>query len=56
MNLLLPMAILAVMGFVFAIALGFISDKFHVEKSVKEAAVRDCLLYTSDAADDCCRV
>lgn len=43
MNLLLPMAILAVMGFVFAIALGFISDKFHVEKSVKEAAVRDAL-------------
>lgn len=44
MNLLLPMAILAVMGFIFAVALGFISDKFHVEKSVKEAAVRDLSL------------
>ena len=42
-NLLLPVAILAIMGFIFAIALGFISQKFHVEKSVKEAAVRECL-------------
>ena len=42
-NLLLPVAILAIMGFIFAIALGFISEKFHVEKSVKEAAVRECL-------------
>lgn len=42
-NLLLPVAILAIMGFIFAIALGFISQKFHVEKSVKEAAVRDAL-------------
>ena len=42
-NLLLPVLILAIMGFVFAVALGFISEKFHVEKSVKEAAVRDAL-------------
>ncbi|WP_296112976.1 RnfABCDGE type electron transport complex subunit B [uncultured Anaerococcus sp.] len=42
-SLLLPVVILAIMGFIFAVALGFISDKFHVEKSVEEAAVRDAL-------------
>src|SRR5699024_11587036 len=42
-NLLLPVVILAIMGFIFAVALGFISEKFHVEKSVKEAAVRNAL-------------
>lgn len=42
-DLLVPVIVLAVMGFIFAVALGIISNKFHVEKSVKEAAVRDAL-------------
>lgn len=42
-NLLLPVVVLAIMGFIFAVALGVVSEKFHVETSVKEQNVRAAL-------------
>ena len=42
-NILIPILVLGVLGFIFALALGFISSKFQVETSVTEEAVRNAL-------------
>lgn len=42
-TIIIPIAVLAILGFVFAVALGVVSEKFHVEKSVKEQEVRNAL-------------
>ena len=38
-SILVPVLILAILGFIFALGLGAVSQKFHVEKSVKEQPV-----------------
>lgn len=42
-TIIIPIVVLAILGFVFAVGLGFVSQKFHVEKSLKEQEVRNCL-------------
>jgi len=42
-SILVPVLILAILGFIFALGLGTVSQKFHVEKSVKEQEVRNAL-------------
>ena len=42
-SIVTPILVLGLLGFIFAMALGFISKKFHVETSVEEEAVRNAL-------------
>ncbi|WP_243343246.1 RnfABCDGE type electron transport complex subunit B [Anaerococcus sp. AGMB09787] len=43
MNIIIPVIVLAALGFLFAALLGVVSKKFYVEKSVKEQEVRNAL-------------
>lgn len=42
-SIITPVIVLALLGFIFAIALGVISEKFHVETSIEEESVRAAL-------------